>query len=226
MASVLDDPITTEMTVGDLFDRFGPIPLWRIVFDPAPGTATFDDVLARYYRTGRFCELVDGVMVEKDISFDASRMACLLAAPICQSAEARKLGVVSGEQEFIRLTTGNVRGPDVTFVKSDRFPGGRMPEEPLPALVPTLAVEVMSPGNTKREMANKLADYFRSGVELVWFVYPEQKQVVVFTSDEKITELGVTDTLDGGSVLPGFSLVLSKLFADPLVGHSPATSGK
>lgn len=221
MASNLDDPtimMTTEITVEDLFDRFGRMPLWRIIFDPAPGTAAFEDVLTRYRRTGRFCELVDGVMVEKDISYEASRIACELTAPIVRIAKARNLGVVTGEQGFIRLATGNVRGPDVTFANWNRFPGRRMPEEPLPDLVPTLAVEVMSPGNTKREMREKLGDYFRSGVELVWYVDPERKEVVVLTGIEEMTILKIKDTLDSGSVLPGFSLALAELFAEPSAG--------
>lgn len=41
MASVLGGPMTTEMTADGIYDRFGPIPLSRIVFDPPPGTATF-----------------------------------------------------------------------------------------------------------------------------------------------------------------------------------------
>lgn len=216
MASVLDAPLqTTELTVGDLFDRFGPIPLWRIVFDPAPGTATFDDLMAFYHRTGRFCELIDGILVEKDVSYKASRIGLKLAARITLFVEERNLGLVTGEQGFLRLTTGRVRGPDVAFVAWNKLPDGRGPDAPVPKLAPTLAVEVISPGNTKREMEEKLADYFRSGVELVWYVYPDRKQVEVFTGPEAKIVLGETDTLDGGNVLPGFALSLAELFAEP-----------
>lgn len=228
MASVLnsiDDAIHLPpaqiggLTVGDLFDRFGPIPLWRIVRDPAPGTATFDDLMTFYRRTGRFCELIDGILLEKDVSYRASRIGLKLGARIPLFVEERNLGLVTGEQGSLRLPTGRVRGPDVAFVAWNRLPGGREPEELVPDLAPTLAVEVISPGNTKREMEGKLSDYFRSGVELVWYVYPERKQVQVFTAPDAVTLLDETGTLDGGTVLPGFSIPLAKLFVEPAAGE-------
>ena len=215
MASVLEAPKQTELTVGDLYDRFGRIPLWRIVFEPPPGMATFDDLLAFYHRTGRFCELIDGILVEKDVSYRASRIAAALIGLIQPFVKAKNLGLVTGEQGFMRLTGGRVRGPDVAFVAWDRLPDGREPREPVPDLAPTLAIEVISPGNTKREMDDKLADYFRAGVELVWYVYPDRKQVEVFSDPESKTVLGQGDVLDGGAVLPGFSLLLAELFAEP-----------
>ncbi|MBA3314107.1 MAG: Uma2 family endonuclease [Planctomycetota bacterium] len=227
MASILDaiDHAAHEllapidgMTVGDLFDRFGPIPLWRIVRDPVPGTAALEDVLIHQERTGRFCELVDGVLVEKDLSYKASRIAIELAARILQFVKLSNLGLVTGEQGFIRLTTGRVRGPDVAFVAWGRLPGGREPREPVPNLAPTLAVEVISPGNTKREMDDKLDDYFRSGVELVWYVYPDREEVEIFTSPKEKAVLGRADVLDGGTALPGFTLSLAELFAEPVGG--------
>lgn len=215
MASVLEAPPTTDLTVGDLFDRFGPIPLWRIVFDPLPGTATFDDLMAFYGRTGRFCELIDGILVEKDVSYKASRIAAELIGLVQPFVKSKNLGLVTGEQGFLRLAIGRVRGPDVAFVAWDRLPDGREPEAPVPELVPNLAVEVVSPGNTKREMDEKLIDYFRSGVDLVWYVYPDRKQVEVFTGPKAKIVLSESDALDGGAVLPGFSVRLLDLFADP-----------
>ena len=206
------------LTIGDLYDLFGPIPFWRIVLDPVPGTASFDDLLAFRERTGRYCELIDGVLLEKDVSYRASRIGYKLGSRITRLVEDQNLGLVTGEQGFLRLTTGRVRGPDIAFVAWDRLPDGREPEAPVPKLAPTLAVEVISPGNTKREMEDKLADYFRSGVELVWYVYPERKQVEVYAGGKPTRVLGEADTLDGGSVLPGFVFPLKELFAEPAAG--------
>ena len=73
----------------------------------------------------------------------------------------------------LRLFPGLVRIPDIAFVSWARIPGGRMPKEPIPDLVPDLAVEVLSPSNTPREMALKRRHYFEAGVRLVWIVDPE-----------------------------------------------------
>ena len=54
-----------------------------------------------------------------------------------------------------------------------------------------------------------------AGVELVWVVYPAQQQVHVYRSQTQITVLTKADTLDGGTVAPGFRLPLVELFTDP-----------
>jgi Uma2 family endonuclease len=80
---------------------------------------------------------------------------------------------------------------------------------------PDLAVEVVSKGNTRQEMARKLTDYFSAGVRLVWYVYPAACEVQVYEAPDKCVMLTAQDTLDGGTVLPGFRLSLSTLFAQP-----------
>lgn len=62
-------------------------------------------------------------------------------------------------------------------------------------------------------MQRKLKDYFTAGVELVWYVYPKDKLVRVYTSEEDCQTLTEEDALDGGSVLPGFQLPVRELFA-------------
>ena len=213
---------TTGLTLAELLAKFGSIPAWRIVTDPAPGTATFEDFEAFEQQHGHYCELIDGVLLEKEMSFQASRIAAKIITRLNVFIEPRNLGIVAGEQGFLRLTTGRVRGPDVSFIAWDRLPGGREPEAKVPNLAPTLAVEVISPGNTREEMDDKRDDYFRSGVALVWYVYPLRREVHVFTSPDAVAVLSATATLDsatamldGGTVLPGFTLPLADLFAEP-----------
>ena len=49
---------------------------------------------------------------------------------------------------------------------------------------------------------------------LVWEVDPTTRTVSVYTPDGSVVRLDSSQTLDGGDVLPGFSLVLSELFAE------------
>ena len=78
---------------------------------------------------------------------------------------------------------------------------------------PDLAVEVLSPSNTVREMEQKIDLYFGAGSRMVWIVSPERRTVSVYTSPFEVRILREQDTLEGGDVLPGFSYELSKLFA-------------
>jgi Uma2 family endonuclease len=88
-----------------------------------------------------------------------------------------------------------------------------MPDEALPDLAPDLAVEILSESNTVGEMERKVRDYFFAGTRLVWYIDPRRRSVRVYTNPDQCVELGERQTLDGGAVLPGFSLPLAQLFA-------------
>lgn len=125
----------------------------------------------------------------------------------------KKLGVVAGEGGMLRLFPGLVRIPDVSFIGRSRLPGGKPPRGAMPVLVPHLAVEVLSKGNTPREMSRKLSDYFAAGVELVWFVDPRTRTIKVFSSPKKATLLKGSQLLTGGTVLPGFRVKVAEIFS-------------
>jgi Uma2 family endonuclease len=160
-------------------------------------------------------ELVDGVLVEKTVGFYESYLAALLAGHLCTFVMERRLGIVAGADGPMRLAAGLVRMPDASYVSWDRLPDRQLPQAPIPDLVPDLAVEVLSEGNTQKEMDRKLRDYFTAGARLVWYVHPEDHTVEVFTGPDTSTVLREGQTLDGGAVLPGFTLSLQQLFAQP-----------
>lgn len=92
------------------------------------------------------------------------------------------------------------------------MPKQEYPKEAIWSLAPNLAVEILSVGNTQGEMTLKLRDYFRAGCKLVWYVEPQKKTVLVYTSLHRFRLLTEDDTLDGGKVLPGFTLSIKKWF--------------
>ena len=208
---------TKELTVADLLERFGPMPDGRIRTDPPPGTATEQDVIDIEARESRLCELVDGVLVEKTVGYYESCLAVRLIMLIGAFVEQRRLGVVAGEAGMIRLSAGLVRIPDVSFVSWGRLPGRRVPRVAIADLAPDLAVEVISPSNTAREMERKLQDYLAAGVRLVWYVYPRPQEVHVHTA-ERHDVLTLDRELSGGDVLPGFVLPLRQLFEESQQG--------
>jgi Uma2 family endonuclease len=202
------------LTVADLFERFGPMPLKRIRFDPWPGTATEQDVLDLHVKEGRLFELTDGILVEKTMGFPEAFLASALIGILRNWVSPRKLGAVVAPDGMMRLAAGLIRIPDVSFIRWDRFPNRQVQPDPIPNLVPDLAVEVLSPSNTDVEMEQKLRDYFGNGTQLVWFVDPRQRTVTVYTASNQSDVLREDQTLDGGAVLPGFILPLRELFAE------------
>ena len=199
-------------TIGDLLERLGGVAPSRVRLHPWPGTATEDDVIAIEARENRLCELIDGVLVEKVMGYTESRCAVLLSHHIETYLEGNDLGIVAGADGMLRITIRCVRIPDVSFISWARIPDPRALDKQVPDLVPDLAVEILSPSNTKHEMALKLRDYFAAGVRLVWYVDPTERTARAVTSPEDWTDLGPGDTLDGGDVLPGFRLAVSKWF--------------
>jgi len=200
-------------TVADLLDQLGDIPPSRVLIDPAPGTATEKDVIAVEARDGRLCELVDGVLVEKTMGYDESRLALEIAMFLGEYLRHYDLGALAGADGTLRLMTGLVRIPDVSFVVWRRMPPADAPSVPIPDLSPDLAVEVLSESNTPREMDREFHEYFDAGARLVWYVEPRDRTVTVYTAPDQFTVLDESSTLDGGDLLPGFALPLRELIA-------------
>jgi Uma2 family endonuclease len=198
-------------TLADLRQRLGGIPLERIWFHPAPGTATEKDVIEAEERENRLCELVDGTLVEKAMGFEESRLALLLSHLVQTYLDKNDLGICVGADGMMRIAPRLVRIPDLSFISWDRLPGRESPREPIPDLAPDLAVEVLSEGNTKPEMTRKVREYFEAGVILVWLIDPRKRTARVFSTVEKSTLVRADQSLDGGAVLPGFVLPLSEL---------------
>jgi len=213
--SQLLEPHAKEWTAADLVERFGPIPLSRIRLDPAPGTATVEDVVRLDDHEDRLCELVDGVLVEKAMGLYESVLACSLIANLGEFVRKQNLGVVAGPDGIMQLFPNQVRMPDVSFLTWDRVSEEELRAQPAPEMAPDLAVEIISRSNTEREMDVKLGEYFTAGARQVWYIYPELRTVHVFTAPEEKRVLTEGDRLDGGDLLPGFELDLRNYFAWP-----------
>ena len=204
--------IPTITTLAEKLEELGRVPADRIFFHPPPGTATKEDVVAVREDTRRICELVDGILIEKAMGLYESVIASLLNRILGSFAEDNDLGIVAGEAGMMQLAPGLVRIPDVSFISWDRFPNRKLPRDPVPHLAPDLAVEVPSQSNTAKEMERKRRDYFNAGCRLVWITDPENRTVTVYTAIDQSEEIPEDGTLDGGDVLPGFSLSVSEWF--------------
>src|SRR5262249_7981225 len=138
-------------------------------------------------------------------------------------AKAHNLGIVAGADGMMRLLGEFVRIPDVSFISWDRLPGRQIPRKPIPDLVPDLAVEVLSEGNTPEELERKLKENFLAGVRLAWFVDPEKQVVEEFTAPDESRLLKGGDFLTADDILPGLILSVREIFGRvPLQEEAPA----
>jgi Uma2 family endonuclease len=201
-------------SMAERLQELGGITAERVRTTPAPGTASLDDLIQFNDHSKPLCELIDNTLVEKAVGFEASVVAATIIRTLGEFVSRQRLGIVSGADGMFRLLPSSVRGPDVAFLSRNRFPGGEFPQSAYPNLAPDLAVEVLSPGNTKAEMMRKRIEYFHSGVRLVWIVDCRSRSVAVYTSPVDVTVLGEEATITGGDVLPEFTCAVADFFQD------------
>ena len=72
--------------------------------------------------------------------------------------------------------------------------------------------EVVSPGDSAREVMDKALMWLSYGTRPVWAVNPGSRTVDVYRPGERTVTLGVDDALDGLDVLPGFTCPVSDIF--------------
>lgn len=198
-------------TLADLVKRLGNIPLDRIRTDPPLGMATEQDVINVERDENRICELVDGILVEKPMGTKEGYLSWHFGRLLGRYLDQNDLGVGLGADTMMRIAPGLVRIPDLSFVTWDKLPGRMLPEEPVAGLIPDLAIEILSEGNTPAEMKRKVGEYFDAGVRLVWLVDPKKRTARVYTSLQRWVAIDEDGWLDGGDVLPGFTVSLAEL---------------
>ncbi|MEX2171676.1 MAG: Uma2 family endonuclease [Pirellulales bacterium] len=199
--------------MADLREHLCDVPEDRIRLYPTPGTATEEESLLVAERGEGLCELVDGVLVEKTMGYIESNLAIELACIIRNFLDQYRIGKLFGSDGPYRLFAGRLRMPDLSFVPWTRFPGRTLPKGRVLAFAPDLAVEILSEGNTKREMQLKLAEYFQAGTRLVWYIDPRDRTATIYTAIDHEEKIDANGILDGRDVLPGFTLRLGDLFA-------------
>src|SRR5262249_25665765 len=126
--------------------------------------------------------------------------------------EKHPIGKVYGDNVGILLPNGNVRSPDVIFVRNEKLPGGKSPEG-FGELIPDLAVEVLSPQDSLREIGRKIGEFLECGVRLVWLVDPKRETVTAYKSLSETQNYSTADTLTADAVLPEFVCSVSRFFS-------------
>jgi Uma2 family endonuclease len=179
--------------------------------------AIFEDLtLERFLRLPEAkpaLEFIDGKVVQK-VSPKRSHgtIQLSLGSTILSYAQARKLGRAYSE---IRCIFGGMAlVPDLVFIRKGRIPKdarGKLEEDVF--LAPDLMIEVISPGQTVKSMLVRLNRSVAAGVRLGWLIQPRRARVFVVGPGTPTVILEPGSILDGGDVLPGFTLPLAELFA-------------
>jgi len=181
--------------------------------EPTTMLLTADDLLAMPEDGNRY-ELIRGELVSTPMSsYESSDIAAGIVTVLRTYAHTHRLGRVTGADGAFILARDpyTVRIPDVSFVRIDRLPPPAQRRQFL-ELAPDLAVEVVSPSDSANAVQEKVREYLDYGVQLIWVVHPAQRTVTVYTADRNARVLYEDEALDGGDVLPGFTLTVAEIF--------------
>jgi Uma2 family endonuclease len=159
------------------------------------------------------CELVAGEVIREPLPGEEHGcVAATIVILLGQFVRDHGLGRVYDHAGFVvARDPDTVRGPDAAFVSAERS-AATVRRGPFFEGAPDLAVEVLSPGNTRREIATKIGEYLAAGGRAVWVVDPRRRTVTVHRPEREPETVSRDEVLDGGTVLPGFRLPVVHIF--------------
>jgi Uma2 family endonuclease len=171
----------------------------------------FERFVALPDNAGRVFELIDGELVEKMPTEEHGFFILVMGGRLLTFVNAHKLGwVTTDARHRLPKDKQNALRPDISYIsfarKQEIIRQGAVP------LMPDLAVEIQSPDDSANMMRLKAIYYLNNGSQLVWLVFPTKRQIEVWTPNGELRTLGIQDVLEGGDVLPGFTLPLREIF--------------
>lgn len=177
-----------------------------------PTLYTAED-LERLSAQGYHCELIAGALHERDylsgLQGSAASRLSFYAGKVIMDADLGET-FAAGTGFLVARDPDTVLAPDFAFVAKGRLPNP-LPESYVP-IVPDTVLEMRSPSNSKKYASAKVRLWLELGVKVVWKMNPRMRLLTVYRANQIPHSLGEADILDGGGVLPGLSVPISRLF--------------
>lgn len=122
-------------------------------------------------------------------------------------------GIPFDSSTGFRLPNGADRSPDAAWIQADRWTT-LSPEqrEGFVPLCPDFVIELRSKTDSLAKLQSKMQEYRENGTQLGWLIDPQTRRVEIYRSQQPVEVLQNPPTLSGETVLPGFSLTLSRLW--------------
>jgi Uma2 family endonuclease len=162
-------------------------------------------------------EIIDGELYEvAPANPEHARIAYRIVAKVSQFDPELKLieGFIADGPFRLVLETESVVVPDVAFMRVERMPPDAEIEKRVDQ-APDIAVEIMSPSDRISVVMRKVMRYLEAGTLMVWLVDPAARTVTVYEPGGRAQVLDGDDHLDGGDIIPGFSVPVRSLFPQP-----------
>jgi len=175
---------------------------------------TADELLALPKGMGNRYELIEGELrVLSALGWRHGEVVANVGITLGSFIRERELGrAFGGETGFwLKRNPDTVRAPDFALVTKDNLPEIEPAEAFWPG-APDLAVEVVSPGDTSGEVADKIDAWLAAGCAAVWVVDPKLQTVTIYHSRTNVVVKTAGETVQGDPVVPGFSCAVDEFF--------------
>jgi Uma2 family endonuclease len=172
--------------------------------------ATIEDLM-QMPEDGQKYELVDGEIVVSPTGYRHSAVGLRIGHLVQLFLDEHPIGAIAGADLGVVFDNGNLRSPDLTFVRNEKIPTGDA-ETRFLEVVPDLVVEVLSPSDSMKFVGHKIGEFLERGVPIVWLVDPKQQTVTMYRSLTNTERYTAEDTITAEPVLPGFSCTVARFF--------------
>jgi Uma2 family endonuclease len=164
------------------------------------------------------CELIDGHIVDKDVSKKSSHLGLRIGSRLLMHVESHQAGLVYGSDLGFRCfddEPGTVRFPDVSFISANRESMTEFEDEGYSSIAPDLVVEVVSLNDIAYDVEQKIEQWLDTGVKVVLKLVPPTQTIQVYRPDDSVEQFSIQHMLILPDVLPGFTVPLADIFHDP-----------
>lgn len=182
---------------------------------PAAGQArlvTADELLRMPEVSVRY-ELVRGVVRERPLhGIRTGALTADLLVDLARHVEGHRLGSVYAPVGFkLASHPDTVRAPSVAFLRRERADAVAHSDDYIPG-APDVAVEAVSVADAPGEMDERVNDYLAAGCRMMLVINAELRTVGVYRPGAEPLDLAEDDAIEGGDVVPGWTLPLRDLF--------------
>lgn len=163
-------------------------------------------------------ELVDGQLVERNMSLDSSWVAGEVFGRLRDYGNRTGHGWAFPDGTSFQCFAEDgerVRRPDASYIRRTRLPNGPVGRGHC-RTCPDVAVEVISPDDLYYDVEEKTDEYLETGVQQVWIVSPHSRSMVIHSAGRPPQFLDAAAELVGDDLLPGFACRVGELFPPPV----------
>lgn len=166
-------------------------------------------------------ELIEGIIFMKSpVSYQHETLFSFLHTILTQYIEEHNLGQVLGSRTAVRITKYTAREPDLLFVSKDRLSIIHKNEL---VEAPDLAIEIVSPHDSRREIVTKQVQYEQIGVREFWLIDQPKQEVIIYdlNVDGRFVKRPLEGDIIRSTTVKGFQIKIEWLWCEP--GKFPST---